>query len=460
MSESPTVTAVVTKPTLHQLLTLALPVVISRAAQVVVGFTDAAMVAELGETALAATTTGATNSFNILILPMGVAFIVQAFAAQYTGKGDAVSARRCGWYGVGIAAIAQVMALVSLPFADNAVSYLSYAPEVKTLMVTYIGWRLLSGGAAIGLEALGAYYGGMGNTRLPMLAQIAAMLLNVFFNWVLIYGHLGAPAMGVAGAALASSIATWLAFLGLFLCFYFGVGCTSSRIDKLQWSEFGRVLRFGIPSGFNWFIEFSAWSFFINVVIAGLGTIEVAAVMSVSQLNSLSFMPAFALSSAGAIFVGQAIGQKAHDDVPATVWLTVKVCALWMGLVGLAYVVAPHFFLSAFVGDATEHAELFYQVGTRMLLISCAWQLSDAVGMVLSEALRAAGDTVFCFWARSIIAWAIFVPGVYLSAKAGGREGIAMTWLCVYLLLLAVVLVWRFRTNRWRSIEMTQEIPI
>ena len=91
---------VVTRPTLAQLLTLAWPVVITRSAQVVVGFTDAAMVARLGEKALAATTAGATNAFTILILPMGMVFIVSSFSSQLTGKGDAAGARRYGFYGL------------------------------------------------------------------------------------------------------------------------------------------------------------------------------------------------------------------------------------------------------------------------------------------------------------------------------------------------------------------------
>ena len=164
-----------------RLLVLAWPIIISRSSQVVVGFSDAVMVADLGEAALAATTTGALNCFNLLILPMGIVFIVSTFSSQLMGKGDLVGARRYGLYGLGIALAAQAACLASLPFVPAALEQLGYAPDVRTLMATYLRWRLLTGGAAIGMEALANYYGGLGNTRLPMLANVAAMALNVDF---------------------------------------------------------------------------------------------------------------------------------------------------------------------------------------------------------------------------------------------------------------------------------------
>jgi multidrug resistance protein, MATE family len=458
MSSSPAPAPVITRPSLAQLLALAWPVVITRSAQAIVGFTDAAMVAHLGEDALAATTTGAMNTFTILILPMGVVFIVSSFSSQLTGKGDLAGARRFGFYGLGVALLALVAGLASLPFVDAGLGLFDYSDNVRSLMSTYIRLRLLSAGFAIGIEALGAYYNGLGNTRLPAIAQVGAMVLNVFFNWVLIFGHLGAPALGVEGAAIASSIATSLAFAGLFVCFLVGVGQGGVHKSKLRRDEMWRTLRFGLPSGLNWFIEFAAFTVFMNVVVAGLGTASLAAFMSVLQLNSISFMPAFALASAGSIFVGQAIGANKHDDVPRTLGLTFKTALVWMGSVGLAYVLVPGLLLSVFVQDGTSDA--FIQAGTRMLMLSALWQLFDAAGMTLSEALRAAGDTSFTFWARAAVAWGVFLPAAWISVRVFHLGDVAATLAMVaYLALLAAVLYLRFRTGRWRSIELTSDGP-
>ena len=443
-------------PSLRELLTLAWPIVISRSSQVVVGVADAVMVASLGEAALAATTTGALNTFTLFILPMGIVFIVSSFASQLTGAGDHAGARRYGFYGLAVAALTQLVAVAAIPLIPMAIAQLDYSPEVRRLILDYLRLRLLSGGAAIGLEALGNYYGGVGNTRLPAAANVLAMLLNVLGNWILIGGHLGAPALGVAGAALASTISTVLAFALLLLCFLFGIGTPGGWIKvRLSVVELGRTLRFGIPSGLNWFLEMLAFSFFINVVFVGLGTTSLAAMMSVMQVNSVAFMPAFGVASAGAILVGQAIGAGQPDHVPKLVRLTLLVTCTWQGLVGLAYAAMPRLLLAPFTKPGVD-AALFVAVGRRILLLAAAWQIFDAIANTIAEALRAAGDTAFTLWARVAVAWLVFVPGVLVTVRYfGGGDAAATAWVAAYIALLALILGLRFRSGAWRRIDLT-----
>lgn len=446
------------KPTTRSLLTLAWPIVVSRSSQVVVGVSDAIMVAGLGEAALAATTAGALNTFALLIFPMGTVFIVSSFSAQMLGKGDAGGARRYGLYGLGLAAVTQVLCLAALAGLGPALGLFPYAPEVRAAMHDYLFLRLLSGGAAIGIEALGNYYGGLGRTRLPMLANVAAMVLNVIGNWLLIHGHMGAPAMGVRGAALASTLATWLAFLGLLAVFLAEGRGTAAGPLRLR--EAWRMLRFGLPSGFNWMFEFMAFHFFINVVVAGLGTTALAAMMVVIQINSVSFMPAFGVASAGAILVGQAIGAEQKDAVPGVVRLAFLVAAAWQGLVGLAYLLVPGALLLAFAPPGAE-GEALRTVGVRLLMLSAAWQLFDSAATAIAEALRAAGDTSYTMWARSIIAWLVFAPGSYVTVRRlGWGDTSAVAWLVLYLGLLAGVLYLRFRSGAWRRVQLTEPVAI
>jgi MATE family multidrug resistance protein len=443
--------------TLRALLRLAWPIVVSRSTQVVVGISDAVLVAHLGAAALAATTAGSLNAFNFFILPMGTVFIVSSFSSQLFGMGDLRGARRYAWYGLAIALASGVIGVASIPLIPRLLAPLPYAPDVRALMEEYLELRLLSAGPVIGIEALANYYGGVGRPRLPMKASVAAMVLNVAGCVILIDGRLGAPAMGVRGSALASTLASSAAFLGLLAVFLregWQVGSGPLRLPELL-----RVLRFGLPSGVNWFLEFLAFTFFTNVVVAGLGTTSVAALMAVFQVNSVAFMPAFGVASAGAILVGQAIGARARERVPALVGLAFAVAAAWEALVAIPYLVAPDLVLAPFARDAATAAALV-EVARRMLYLSVAWQLFDAGASVLAEALRAAGDTVFTLWARVAIAWLVFAPGSWISVRIlGGGDVAAVAWLLAYLALLALTLWARFRSGAWRKIVLVEASP-
>jgi len=436
------------------LLTLAWPIIISRSTQVVMGIADALMTSHLGESSMAATTAGSLNSGAVLILPMGIVFIVSSFSAQLAGAGDRGGARRYGWYGLVVAVLTQLIILPGILLLPWILSLLDYTPQVESVMTMYMAIRLLSTGFAVGVEALGNYYGGLGNTTIAMRANIAAMILDLLLNWLLISGHCGFPAMGVKGAALGSVLATLGGFLYLLAAFL-----REGRLvvkSELRLSEFGRMMRYGIPTGLNWAFEFYALIAFINIVVASLGTSSLAAMMAVFQINSLAFMPAFGLASAGSILVGQSIGAGRKDEVPGIVRTTFIASAGWMGLAALSYVFIPRLLLRPFASPDSDGT--FMKVGVTMLMLSALWQIFDAAGLTLTEALRAAGDTSYPMWTRCLLAWVFFFPGSWIAVKAyNGTEWAAMMFLLSYLGLLALFLFMRFRSGAWRRIELVPE---
>jgi MATE family multidrug resistance protein len=447
------------KHSLSSLLSLAWPIIVSRSTQVVMGLADALFVAHLGENALASVTAGAMNSAAVFIFPMGVSFIVASFSSQLAGRGESAAARRYGWYGLAVAALAQVLALLAIPWLPTVFGSLHYAPALVDGLCAYLSIRLLSTGVAVGIEALGNYYSGLGRTAMVMRANLAAMLLNILFLWFLVDGHAGFPALGIRGAAWSNLLATGLAFAGFFAAFLWQ-GRGLGRLG-LKAGEFTRMLRFGLPSGLNWSFEFFAFIAFVNVVVGSLGTSALAALMAVIQINSVAFMPAFGLGSAGAILVGQSIGAGHKDQVPALVRLTFLTSAAWMLMVALVYVSMPARLLGPFVpGQAADNA--FVAAGVAMLFLSAFWQVFDAAGITLGEALRAAGDTVFPMWARGILAWGVFLPGSWIQVRYfGGGVRSAVAWLMVYLGLLSLALFLRYQGGAWRRIELMEaKLPV
>lgn len=444
------------RSTLEAVLRLAWPIVLARATQAVIGFTDALMVAPLGQESLAATTTGGLDAYAFIIMPMGTVLIVQSFTAQLRGQGELVAARRYAYYGLGIAAAAALVAALAIPFLPGLLAHFGYAPRVHALMSQNASIRLLSVGGAVGTEALGNYYGGLGRTRPAMVAGVSAMVMNVGLNWVLIEPHFGLRGYGVAGSATASVLATW-----------FGFACIGALFLKegrgaprgLTWSELRRMLRFGLPNGMNWLLEFSAFTLFVNAGVGHLGTTELAAFNVVLQVNTLSFMPAFGVASAGAILVGESIGRRAHDNVWPTVRTTGFVAAAWMAFISVWYLLAPHAIVGMFQPRGAPN-EALLRTGASMLAVSVAWQLFDAAGLTLSEALRAAGDTVFCMVARVVLAWGAFAPAAFFLARSAAAGANAMMFcLTGYIVLLALAFAARFGSGRWRQIDLVGARP-
>jgi MATE family multidrug resistance protein len=136
--------------------------------------------------------------------------------------------------------------------------------------------------------------------------------------------------------------------------------------------------------------------------------------------------------------------------------LTFAVAAIWQSLVALVYLAAPDLVLSAFARDPASAGALL-AAGRRMLVLSAAWQLFDAAANVLAEALRAAGDTRFTFWARAVVSWLVWAPGSWISVRwLGGGDAAAVAWLVLYLAVLALVLFLRFRSGAWRRIVLVE----
>jgi multidrug resistance protein, MATE family len=437
-------------------LALAMPMVLARATQSVITFADALQVEHLGAGALAATATGGLNVVGIIILPMGTVFIIQSFVSQLVGGGERDQTPRFAWYGLLVALAAAIVGLATIPAIGPLLSLTSYSAGVQAEMTDYMAIRFLSIGAVVGVEALGGWYGGLGNTWMQMIAGFVTMVAAVFFNWVLIDGHLGAPALGVEGAAWSAVIASWLGLAVLFFCYWRRLGgAPKTGRGGLSRSELRRVIRFGFPNGMNWFLEFAAFQVFVNFVMSSLGDETVAALNAVLAINSIGFMPAFGLASAGAILAGQAIGAGKRDEVWPMVKMTLAVTMTWMGLLGILYVTIPTQIVTLF--DSQGRSQALVSIGTTMLMLSTGWQLFDAVSLTLAETLRAAGDTFWTATARLVLAWVIFTPAAVLVVMKldGGPEG-AMLCLIGYLVLLAVAFAYRFRSGAWKKIQLIE----
>jgi MATE family multidrug resistance protein len=298
---------------------------------------------------------------------------------------------------------------------------------------------------------IAAFLRGVGDTRTPLYAMIAANLLNLALNYGLIYGHFGLPAWGVFGSAVATAAAEWLYAAWLLLAFrragvrrrYATGSCAPA------WPSIRRFTRTSAPIAGQWWLDMLAFAAF-STVVARMGTSEMAASQALISLMHLSFMFIVGVQMAVATLVGRYIG--AGDLVAAT---RSRYSAVWLGLLcstaaSLLYLSAPQLALGLFTSDADV-----LRLGAPLLLVGAAFQICDALGVLNGGALRGAGDTRWPFLVQTALAWGLFLPAAWVCGDLldGGLTG---AWIggVIYVAALGAALHWRFSSGAWRRVRI------
>lgn len=442
-----------------RLFALSWPMALGSASIAVIGFSDALMIAPLGEAPLAAVMTGALNTATFLMLPIGTLGIIQSFASQLHARRDRSGLNRYAWYGLLFSALAGGLALLTIPLLPAILSAFPYEDAVREPIESYMAIRFWALGFVVAGEALANWFIGIGEPRLAMLRGLVMVATTIALNYLLIEPRLGLPGYGVEGAAYAASLASLAGFCVVF--FPFLSSWRRSRLElfdeptqRLSVGEFLRLLRFGGPSGINQLLDFATHVVFVNVIVGHLGTTALAAFNVAMQINLIAVLPSIGVASAGSVLVGEAIGKREHVEVPSIVRRVLIVSCAWMAGVGLLYLVVPHTLVGLF-RPRDLPAELLVETGATMLVLSALWLIFEPLDSAFTAILRASGDTAFCMLARLVVSWVIFIPAGYLIVvKFGGGVTIAMLLLAGYMALTAAILGLRFASGKWRTIEL------
>ena len=437
-----------------QIAMLSGPLVLQNFSQTLLGVVDTYFVSRISTEALAAVGLSSVMFFAVLMLFRSTANSTVVFVGRAYGERDNAkigvaisrSLNMIGWMSLVTLVLpwlfARLMAVASP--GDN--------PLVGELGTRYLQIRTFEIPLVMFSAVVWGFLVGRGDSRTPMILAWITVLLNIFLDWMLVLGNLGAPALGVAGAAYATVMATGLnAILSAAILwsgpnrrtFYTGI------VRLVPWSELHRVLRIGLPLGVGDFIEIASFSAFF-ALIARLGTDILAANQIALQYMSVSFTFGFAVNMATSSLVAQYLGAGQADVAEKVTYRAVVLAMAGMGIIGLSYLIAPTTLMSIF---SQEQSVII--AGVTILRLVALYQVFDAVGIVLAGALNGAGDTRFTMLTRSFLAWGIFIPLVWILIVPLDT-GIWGAWLgaLIYLGGLAVVNLVRFRSGYWKTIEL------
>ena len=427
---------------------LALPVAVSQVGQLTMGLVDTWMVGGLGAAALGAVSMGDSLYFTFAVVAFGVVMAVEPLVSQAHGAGDPERARAAWAAGRLVGLALSVPLLLVAVFAPWVLSVLGLEPEVARLGGLYVQSRAVGSTLMLLFAADRSFLNGLGHTRPAMIAMILANLINLPLTWGLVYGRLGLPALGVAGAGWAttgSTIVTW------FVLWRWArrVGGGGPADPTAARALVGRTLRLGIPLGLGHGSEVGAFAL-AALFMGWLGTVPLAAHQVAIKMAATSFMLAVAISTATAIRVGHAVGARRPADAARSGRVGVILGWVVMGASGLLFALLGREIAASFTDDPGV-----IELGAALLVVAAAFQLSDGSQVILAGALRGAGDTIWPFWANLIAYYGVALPLAWGLVFQLGYGPTAVWWaLALGLTGAALIMGLRFRSVVHRAVPL------
>ena len=428
--------------TIVEVAALAGPVVLQSLSETAMHVVDSAMLGRLGTAPLAAAGFSGTWIWTLLVPFAGLAAGVQTFVSRNVGAKRRADCGGWVWQAFWLAMPTIVLwsALVAC-FLSPLLAFIGTEAELHRLAVDYGLARLLGAPAVVAEFALCAFFLGIGDTRTPLRAAVIGMSLNLLLAWLLIFGHCGLPALGVAGAGIAQSIGSYVMVAVMLRTFlrpplrvrYATAPC---RPDRAAIERFAAT---SAPIGGQWLLDMLTFAVFSSIV-AKMGETAMAASQAMLQLLAMSFMLATALGSAGGTLIGRYLGAGDLDAARRSHRSAVVLALGFALVVAVLFLSVPEALLGLFTGDRDV-----LHLARPLLALGALFQLVDVLGHVAGGSLRGAGDTRWPFLAHACLAWLVRVPAVCLGAIVL-EGGVLGAWVgeLVYAALLGALLMRRF----------------
>ena len=438
---------------------LAWPAILRMFLQSIVGVVDVIMVGQLGASAIASVDIGNRIVFVLIGTLMALSIGSTALVAHYIGAGNKNEANHIMWQSLFSGFIAAVViGGIGITFSKELLTAMTFLmkesdPFILNNGSTYLNIVLASMIFGLPMMVINAILQGIGDMKTPLFIMIISNIVNVLFNYLLIFGIGIFPALGVAGAAFGSGIGRFVGFLiGLTILIR---GEKGIRLDlklielKLDFEIIKDILKIGVPAAVEQFARQSSHIIY-TALVAGLGTATIAANAVTMNVSSLSFMPGFGFGMAATTLVGQSLGagkkDLAENYAKQSAYLTMFLMA--------AASILMYAFVEPIVNLYTDDPAVI-NMAVSALKIFILFQPLLGLFMVLAGALKGAGDTKWVMYFTIIGNWGV---RLVLSYILGLRMGIGLNgfWLAmgIEVAFRTVLIIWRFASGKWKNLNV------
>ncbi|MBN2038010.1 MAG: MATE family efflux transporter [Chitinispirillaceae bacterium] len=448
------------KTSYRDILFLSAPLILSMSSHMLMQFIDAIFLSWYSANAIAAVVPAGMTTWLLTSAFVGTAGYTATFVAQYIGAGRRTRAAHTVWQGIYFSLAAGAFLALFILIAGPLFSFVGHAPHIQMMEVTYFTITCPGAVFVVLSSALAGFFIGRGRTAAVMVVHFIGFGANVFLDYLLIFGNIGFPRLGIAGAAWATVMASMIVaalFMTLFL----------RRDNRLDWSTWrsrsmdcgllARLVRFGFPNGVRFSIEMLAWTVFIFFV-GRIGPMELTATNIAWRINGIAFFPVIGFSQAITILVGNAQGAKRPDISRKVTCRGLAISQIWMVIMAVIFILWPHELFAMFNSGNPAHEEAYIQVastGVILLRFVALYCLLDAFNYIFVGTLVAAGDTRWIMIV-SMIMHVVFI--IALLAADLWQRTLMTEWIIATVFVMVQAVIWfgRFLQGKWRSMQVIE----
>jgi MATE family multidrug resistance protein len=433
---------------IRQTIELGAPIILTQLAQVSISFVDTIMVGRLGQQELAGIAVGGAIFFPLIIIILGILMGVSPMVSQAYGARDHHSAGRTVRQGLWLGTLLTIPSCLVMWNGGTLLGWAGQEEEIVLLAEEYLHAILWGVLPLFWFGVLRHFIEALSRPRVVMIITLGSVALNICANYVLMYGKLGFPALGLAGCGWASTLVLWTMFLVMATFIRsepsLGLYGVFSHLSKPDWHYFSRLFRLGWPIGVMQGLEVGLFS--ATALLMGLfSTVVLAAHQMTLQCAAYAFMIPLGLSAAVSIRVGQAIGREDLQAARRAGYVGIGLGASFMMVSALCFWTFPRFFISLFLDvQSPVNREVVLQA-TSLLSIAAVFQVFDGIQVTAAGALRGLRDTRAPMIVALIAYWVVGLSSGYLMGFQLNMAGVGLWWgLVLGLTVAAILLWWRF----------------
>ena len=440
------------------LLTIATPVMISYGTETVMMFTDRLFLSRLGREHLSAGMSGSMTTFLCMSLFLGIVSYVNALVAQHYGAGKKAYCSKALTQGL-------IISLLSYPimiFVAIQAKWLfiksGHAPDVVELEYAYLSVLIYGSLVSCFRTVFSSFFAGIGRTRIVMIANFLAMVLNIPFNYVFIFGKLGFPAMGIRGAAYGTLIGIFGGLLLLLFAYFQESNRREFRIDEsfvIHKDLLRKLMRYGFPSAIELTLNISAFTIFL-LLFQSYGKSVAAAVTIAFNWDLVSVIPILGLGIGSTALVGQRLGARDIPSAKQACLSGVIIAFSWAMMMSTIFLSATEHLVHVFIpSDMAEFADVL-PLGIILLRLTSLYLIFDACLVIIGGALRGAGDTIWIMWMSVAQHWFMMMGQYYLIKIR--HISPTSSWLLFvgFVIVLSITFMLRYRSGRWQQFNLVE----